>query len=83
MEPTEATLKTNYIIYSQVAHIGKYDATVGGYMDEVTRQAMVIKEDRGWFVRFEGSQERMYFGEEEPTLKKGDKVKITIEKIND
>lgn len=83
MEPTKAkvTDKINYVIYSSVAHVGKYDEIVGGYLDKETNKPMVIKEDRGWFVRFDGSQERMCFGSEEPQLKLGDKVKITIEKL--
>lgn len=43
----------------------------------------VAKFDIGWFVLFNGSRERLFFGTEEPSFNKGDKVKITFERIDD
>ncbi len=42
-------------------------------------QTSVVYADLGW-IRFDGSQERMYFGMD-CHLKLGDQVKITFEKV--
>jgi hypothetical protein len=70
-----------YVFKTRVAWVGTVTQTVGGYKDAETGEIMCTVEDRGWFVRFEGSQERMHIGNEEPLLKKGDAVKVTIEKV--
>ena len=36
----------------------------------------------GWFIRLEGSGESFYISDTQPNLSAGDKVKITMEKIN-
>lgn len=41
------------------------------------------KVGEAWFILFEGSQEWLGLGKEEPELKKGDRVKITISKIGE
>lgn len=46
-----------------------------------SRVAFVGEMEDGWYVRFEGSQERMKMGTEKPVLEQGDKVRITIEKV--
>lgn len=35
----------------------------------------------GWFVLLTGSWEKLYVGQEEPGLKRGDLIKVTIEKV--
>ena len=45
----------------------------------VGEKAELEEEDLGWFVCFEGSWERLHVGEEQPTLRVGQKVEITIE----
>ena len=36
----------------------------------------------GWFIRLEGSGESFYISDTQPNLSAGDKVRITLEKIN-
>lgn len=40
-----------------------------------------ITEDHGWFVRMHGSYEALYVGNEKPAMEKGDRIKLTVEKI--
>ena len=41
------------------------------------------KASQGWYASFDGSHEAMYVGDEAPEFKKGDIVKITIQKVAD
>lgn len=41
---------------------------------------VVVRENLGWSVLFEGSHERLFLGYEKPDLQAGDPVRITIEK---
>lgn len=77
MEPVKAPL-AKYTFNSTVVHKEEETRVIRGYKqgDEV----IFDEEKLGWFIRFDGSQEKMYFGKDEPTLNLGDTVKITIEK---
>ncbi len=35
----------------------------------------------GWWIKLEGSQEVFYISTDQPALKNGDRVKITLEKV--
>lgn len=52
--------------------------TVGHIKERFTWDAT---KSLGWWIHFEGSGEAFYISDEEPDLKAGDKVKITLEKV--
>lgn len=79
MEPVEAKIK--YIIHTRVVDIGEMSEVVSG--KKVGDETILTTENRGYFVLFDGSRERLFLGWDEPRIKKGDKIKITIERIDD
>lgn len=50
---------------------------VSGYGENVVFK----NQSRGWFVAFMGSYEALYWGDEQPKLKVGDRVRIRFERI--
>lgn len=83
MEPTE--VKVRWVITSvEVKDVidRKLRRCVGGFGDNAKWEY----ESLGWYVHFDGSNELMFFGPakgEAPPFAKGDKVKISFEKINE
>lgn len=77
MEPIKTKMK--YVFNSMVVYKKEETKVV-----RATKQGdeVIIEEEKlGWFLRFSGSQEKMYFGDNEPTLNLGDAVKITVERV--
>lgn len=74
MEPA----KTAYAIYTQVVSVTQEEYAVRGRI--VNGEAIVEKQDLGWYVLFEGSHEKLFLGWDRPELSAGDKVKILIER---
>ena len=66
-----------YKIKTRVKSVERLDRVLRAHM--VGGQAVVEKEDLGWYVCFEGSWEKLYLGTEKPNLKVGQAVEITIE----
>jgi hypothetical protein len=71
--------ETRYVVKTKVICVEERFKTVyvsGSGANVVNRQNSL-----GWFVQFEGSYEMLFVGHEEPVgLKKGDAVRITVEK---
>lgn len=79
MESAKASL-TVYVIPAKVADVKEHfkQTYVSGSGDETVFKS----ESLGWFVRFKGSDECLYFGDTKPELNIGDKVKITFERTS-
>jgi hypothetical protein len=73
--------KTIYILHSTVVEVREHFKTI--YIEGISKDAIFKNQSFGWYVLFEGSGECLYFGESQPDLNKGDKVKITFERIID
>lgn len=67
------TEKTRYVINTTVQEMNEY-------FEQRHREE---KKSIGWFIWFEGSRERIFLGPEKPNLEIGDRVKISIEKIDE
>lgn len=46
------------------------------------KDAVFENRSRGWFIYLEGSYEALHVGKEKPELQKGDRIKITLEKVD-
>jgi len=79
MESAQEKVEFKYIIHSEVERVEQVFETVNAHKegDEVVTE----KVNRGWFVHFEGSRELIFFGMEKPQLDRGDKIKITFERM--
>jgi hypothetical protein len=69
----------NYVIRAKVIKVERKSRALRAIMNKETKEAVVEREDLGWFVRFEGSHEGLYLGHDEPTLKAGQWCTLTIE----
>lgn len=77
MESAEAPIR--YVTYSKVLDVAQ----------RVTKQwkygagddAIFEEKSLGYYALFEGSFEAIHLGHEPPTLRVGDRVKITFEKV--
>lgn len=67
-----------YTISTEVTHIEEEFQPC--YISGFGKDAIFESRSRGWFLYLKGSYEALFLGREEPTLKKGDKIKVTIEK---
>ncbi len=63
-----------YSLYTTVAEVFHYTPVC-----RVDRDGTEHKNDQGWFVRLDGSYEAMFVGHEQPAMRPGDTVKLTIE----
>lgn len=79
-EPVKTKIRINYAVYTEVLSCAEAFETYNYRKGEGDKTEYDTR-SLGWFIRFEGSQERLYFGETEPQFKVGDKVKITFEVI--
>lgn len=82
MEPIEAAhagSRIAHLFRSRVTSVEKLSRVVRGYMKD--GQAVIEREDLGWFVLLEGSHERIYVGEEVPQLRTGDEVVVIIRRV--
>ena len=82
MESAPRSLKINYTILTSVLSITHETTIDRTWKDQATGEWKQDIRDLGWFVLFDGSHEKMHFGSEKPHLEVGDKIKITIEKLN-
>ena len=70
---------TRYVINSEVNTVEEHK--VPCYISGIGPDAIFTEKSLGWFVYLKGSHEALHLGPERPTLAKGDKVKITVEKV--
>lgn len=82
MESVEEPLRIVYTVYSTVKRVEEVFQTCTSYKNE-KGEYETIKESLGWFVNFDGSWESICFGGDRPQFNKGDKIKITFERIED
>lgn len=75
MEPAQ----TKVVFFSKV--IATFEKLQPIWLGGVGDNAKFEDKPLGWFVHLQGSFEALHVGMEEPTLKPGDKVKITLEKV--
>ena len=77
MEPAEAQIR--YCFEATVLTVKEHfrDRWKSGIGHDYITESISL----GWFIHFEGSFESLHIGTEEPALKKGDRIKITLEKI--
>lgn len=68
-----------YIIYTSVKSVSHEEVVIGTELVDGSWQP--VKENRGWFVLFDGSWEKIYFGEVKPEFEPGDIIKLTFEKM--
>lgn len=75
MEPLEAT-----VIFTTIVNIEERFRTeyVSGYGSATVFNQVSL----GWFILYEGSWEAIHVGYDKPSWKVGDKVKITMEKVD-
>lgn len=73
----ETTMR--YVINSKVANIEEHK--VPCYISGFGDTALFHEVSRGWFLYLEGSHEALHVGMEKPELVKGDRVRITLEKV--
>lgn len=68
-----------YVAYTTILSIEEVFHTIRSEKigDEVVSQ----RESLGWFVHFDGSRESIGFGKTQPELAKGDKIKISFERL--
>jgi hypothetical protein len=71
---------TVYVINSVVEDVREHFRKV--HVSGSGADATFRNQSLGWYVLFEGSQECLYFGETQPELKAGDKVKISFERTS-
>ena len=71
---------TIYVIKSHVEDVREHFNKV--HVSGSGADAVFRNQSLGWYVRFEGSDECLYFGETRPELDVGDKVKISFERID-
>lgn len=71
---------TRYTIPTRAVDV--FEKTDRVYASGLGDKANFVEVSRGWFVLLEGSWEALYLGPEKPGLVAGDKVKITLEKVD-
>ena len=77
MESAQA--KIRYIFVSCITSIEEH--IVPCYISGIGDDAKFQDISKGWFLYLEGSHEALHVGMEKPELVKGDRVKITLEKV--
>jgi hypothetical protein len=71
--------KVVYTFHSKITDVFEHKALV--YMRGVGKDAEFENVSRGWYIHLEGSRESLHLGHMQPTLKRGDIVKVTIEQV--
>lgn len=79
MEPATKPI-TMYTILTYVSRVEQRIESV--YIGGVGADAAFTKHSTGWYLSIEGSHEAIYIGKEQPELKYGDKIKISIKRID-
>jgi hypothetical protein len=72
------TERIRYVFVDRVQRVEEKRLTVGAKL--VDGQAKLFTESAGWYVTFGNLS--FYVGQLEPAFKAGDKVRVTIEKLN-
>lgn len=75
------TATTKISFYSRIVSITRREKLV--YLDGFGENARFIGVDRGYFMLLEGSHEALHVGFEMPDFRVGDRIKITMEKVDD
>jgi hypothetical protein len=52
------------------------------YLSGFGEEAKFREQSLGWYMHLEGSYESLHLGFEKPEIHAGDRVKITVEKVN-
>lgn len=73
-------LKINHVIYTKVCEVEEEFQPC--YISGIGKDAIFENRSKGWFVYLEGSYEALLVGKEKPDLQKGDRIKITLEKVD-
>jgi hypothetical protein len=72
--------KAKITFYSRVRSITRLGKQI--YLGGFGEDAKFEVADKGYFMLLEGSYEALHIGFEEPDFKVGDRIKITMEKVN-
>lgn len=81
MESVDATI-TNYTWTVKVTGIKQHKQHVSTIKNQ-DGDIVGTYDDCGWFILLDGSQEWLHIGYDEPSIRVGNTVKVTIEKLND
>lgn len=73
-------MKTRIAFYSRVVSVERRYKRV--WVSGLGDAAQFKDEDQGFFMLLEGSYEALHVGFEPPEFKVGDRVKVTMEKVN-
>jgi len=74
------TEKVRYVINdARAIRVEKRTRSI--YVSGIGKDAEFFNQDLGWWLLITGSHEAIYLGEEQPDIKEGDKIKITLEKV--
>lgn len=68
-----------YIFYTTVIEVFEKFQPV--YQGGIGDDSIFKDKSMGWFIHFVGSWEALHVGPDKPDMEKGDKVKITLEKV--
>lgn len=79
MESAQAAL-TRYVINSKITSVEEEFQPC--WLSGFGSGAIFENRSMGWFVYLEGSYEALHVGKEKPELQKGDRIKITLEKVD-
>lgn len=77
--PHSPDFRTRWVINSKVTDIREESSRE--YVKGIGNEAIFKEVSKGWFLYLEGSHEALHVGMEKPELEKGDRVKITLEKV--
>lgn len=75
------TEKVRYVINSQVVRIERRNRKI--WVSGSGDNTIFLEQDLGWWLLMTNSHEAIYLGEEQPDLKDDDKIRITLEKVDD
>lgn len=70
-----------YIINTEIVHVEEEFKPAYIVGSGIGKDAQFITQSLGWFAYLQGSHEALHLGMDKPTLAKGDKVRITVEKV--
>lgn len=72
--------QTRYRLLAKVDRVSQLSRNLAAVQDDDGKWT-VPTEPIGWFVLLAGSHEALYLGQDEPSLKRGDTVAVTIEPL--
>lgn len=77
--PPEGSI-TRYIINTKIRAVEEEFAP--HFISGFGADAKFENRSLGWFIFMDGSYEALHVGKEKPELQKGDRIKITLEKVD-